>query len=170
MTSLLRIFISFAVFCSLGQIAEAVQLDGYDYIVVGSGPGGAPLAARLGLAGYKVLVIEAGGDIAPTDWNISVPFFNSKASEDPLISWDFYVRPDDPFSIIHLTRTGEPLPNGRTECEGSQVSLPASERHLGHRTKPTCKLNTQRISVPSICCNRRVCQPQCIDHDVSVRR
>ena len=63
----------------------------YDYIVVGSGPGGAPLAARLGLAGNKVLVIEAGSDATTSDWNITVPFFNAKASEDPRINWAFYV-------------------------------------------------------------------------------
>ena len=70
---------------------RGASLTGYDYIVVGSGPGGAPLAARLGLAGNKVLVIEAGSDIEPTDYNITVPFFNSKASEDPRINWAFYV-------------------------------------------------------------------------------
>lgn len=66
-------------------------LTGYDYIVVGSGPGGAPLAARLGLAGFKVLVIEAGEDKMPTDLNITVPYLNAKASEDPAISWSFIV-------------------------------------------------------------------------------
>jgi len=66
-------------------------LHGYDYVVVGTGPGGAPLAARLGLAGFKVLVIEAGEDKMPTDWNITVPYLNAKASEDPSISWSFLV-------------------------------------------------------------------------------
>ena len=66
-------------------------LDGYDYIVVGSGPGGAPLAARLGIAGYKVLVIEAGRDEAAENINVTVPLFNAKASEDERLLWAFYV-------------------------------------------------------------------------------
>ena len=36
----------------------------FDYIIVGSGAGGGPLAARLALTGKKVLVIEAGSDPA----------------------------------------------------------------------------------------------------------
>jgi choline dehydrogenase len=102
MTSLLLLFISVASLCNLFQPVEGVlprgttssgpYLTDYDYIVVGSGPGGAPLAARLGLAGNKVLVIEAGSDVTTSDWNITVPFFNSKASEDPRINWAFYVR------------------------------------------------------------------------------
>lgn len=59
--------------------------------MVGSGPGGAPLAARLGMAGHKVLVLEAGDDAAETDYNATVPYFNAKASEDERLSWSFYV-------------------------------------------------------------------------------
>jgi len=76
-------------------------LTGYDYIVVGSGPGGAPLAARLGLAGFKVLVIEAGEDKTPTDWNITVPYLNAKASEDPSISWSFIVSFFNPATLLY---------------------------------------------------------------------
>ncbi len=138
MTNLLRILASVAILCNLSRSVEGVQLNGYDYIIVGSGPGGGPLAARLGLAGNKVLVIEAGGDIAPTDWNISVPYFNSKASEDPQISWDFYVRPDNSLPVLPLIRTGQPLPNRSRECEGPKIPLSVSEWHLGPRTRATC--------------------------------
>lgn len=77
----------------IGPKRQTTVLKDYDYIIVGSGPGGAPLAARLGLAGQKVLVIEAGDDIAATDWNATVPYFNGRASEDPKMAWDFYVSP-----------------------------------------------------------------------------
>lgn len=39
----------------------------YEYILVGSGPGGGPLAARLAIAGHKVLLIDAGGDYGTTN-------------------------------------------------------------------------------------------------------
>ncbi|KAF5024499.1 hypothetical protein F66182_3439 [Fusarium sp. NRRL 66182] len=67
----------------------AVALDGYEYIVVGSGAGGGPLAARLALAGHKTLLIEAGDDFNSV--NYTVPAYSANASEDPEISWNFYV-------------------------------------------------------------------------------
>jgi len=104
-------------------------LHGYDYIVVGSGPGGAPLAARLGLAGYKVLVIEAGADEAPSDWNITVPYLNAKASEDSKISWKFLVCKYIVSSVrdfgAQLSRLGQPLLRPRASGTGSQVYVPA---------------------------------------------
>jgi choline dehydrogenase len=69
----------------------------YEYIVVGSGAGGGPLAARLAEAGHTVLLLEAGGDPLqstgprlPEDY--SVPAFHAFASENPAIKWDFFVR------------------------------------------------------------------------------
>lgn len=35
----------------------------YEYVVVGSGPGGGPVAARLALAGHRVLLIEGNRHI-----------------------------------------------------------------------------------------------------------
>ena len=83
-----RVLGSFAAFISL---AKAVDLTGYEYVVVGSGAGGGPLAARLALAGHKTLLIEAGDDQG-ANVNYTVPAFNARSSEDPNLSWNFYVK------------------------------------------------------------------------------
>jgi choline dehydrogenase len=44
------------------DIDDTKWLEDYEYVVIGSGPGGGPLAARLTIVGYKVLLIEAGDD------------------------------------------------------------------------------------------------------------
>ncbi|KAI0381195.1 GMC oxidoreductase [Hypomontagnella monticulosa] len=62
----------------------------YDYIVVGSGAGGSPLAARLALAGYSVLLIDAGEDHG-TERQVQVPALNLQASEYSPISWSYFV-------------------------------------------------------------------------------
>ena len=64
--------------------------DAFDYIVVGSGAGGGPLAANLALAGFRVLLLEAGGDEDSYDYQ--VPAFHARASEDERYAWNFFVR------------------------------------------------------------------------------
>jgi choline dehydrogenase len=66
-------------------------LTGYEYIIIGSGAGGGPVAARLALAGHKTLLIEAGDDQG-ANVNYTVPAYQAKSTEDPALSWDFYVR------------------------------------------------------------------------------
>ncbi|HXO41622.1 MAG TPA: GMC family oxidoreductase, partial [Thermoanaerobaculia bacterium] len=66
------------------------QHPDFDYIVVGSGAGGGPVACNLAKAGYKVGLIEAGQE--PDTTSYPVPVFHTYASEDPAMSWDFFVQ------------------------------------------------------------------------------
>ncbi|KAF2840699.1 GMC oxidoreductase [Patellaria atrata CBS 101060] len=63
----------------------------YDYIVVGSGPGGGPLAAKVAEKGYSVLLIEAGDD-QENNLNELVAAWGGNASNDPKMRWDFFVK------------------------------------------------------------------------------
>ncbi|OQD61264.1 hypothetical protein PENPOL_c017G02165 [Penicillium polonicum] len=76
---------------ALAAIVKAVELSGYEYIVIGSGAGGGPLAARLALAGHRTLLIEAGDDQG-ANLNYTVPAFSATASEDEALAWNFYVK------------------------------------------------------------------------------
>jgi choline dehydrogenase len=66
------------------------QHPDFDYIVVGSGAGGGPVACNLAKAGYRVGLIEAGQE--PDKPSYSVPVFHTYASEDPEMSWRLFVQ------------------------------------------------------------------------------
>ncbi|WP_296809987.1 GMC oxidoreductase [Thiocapsa sp.] len=74
----------------LDNSLNADEVLAYDYIVVGSGAGGGPVAANLAEAGYRVLLMEAGG--SPDSYDYQVPAFHPAASEDKAMSWAFFVR------------------------------------------------------------------------------
>ncbi|KAJ9641976.1 hypothetical protein H2199_005191 [Coniosporium tulheliwenetii] len=76
--------------------ATVTELPSYDFVIVGSGAGGGPLAARLAISGRKVLLLEAGDDQGDSIQE-TIPAFFPAASEYGPMSWDFFVRhyPDD---------------------------------------------------------------------------
>lgn len=61
----------------------------FDYIVVGAGPGGGPLAVRLAEAGFRVLLLDAGGPDQPIE--SQVPALHAVASESLPIALDYGV-------------------------------------------------------------------------------
>lgn len=119
------------------KLAENKETTPFDYIIIGSGAGGGPLAARLAQAGRTVLLLEAGIDsgTAPTpnvqgippnpqqdnDWQllqetVLVPGYHAAASENKDISYDFSVRhyADDNRQALDskYTRAKDPSKNG----------------------------------------------------------
>ena len=68
----------------------------FDYIVVGSGAGGGPLAAKLAKSGFTVLLLEAGGDSC-SECELGrliyeVPIFHGLSTEYKECAWNFFVR------------------------------------------------------------------------------
>ncbi|KAL2140777.1 hypothetical protein VTI28DRAFT_3252 [Corynascus sepedonium] len=85
--------------------APAAPSESYDYIVVGSGPGGGPLAADLARAGYSTLLIEAGGDEGDNPTYADIANFN-EAANDEMTRWDFWVKhSDDPEQDLKFEHT-----------------------------------------------------------------
>jgi choline dehydrogenase len=71
-------------------VNEITWLEDYEYVVVGSGAGGGPLAARLAIAGYKVLLIDAGADQG-FSYQEQVPALQLQSTEYGPMKWDYFV-------------------------------------------------------------------------------
>ncbi|KAJ5595737.1 CAZyme family AA3, partial [Penicillium hetheringtonii] len=85
----------------------------YDYVVVGSGPGGGPLAARLAIAGYKVLLLDAGDDQGNATRQM-VPALQLQSTEYEPMKWDYFVnhysnltRQEEDSKMTYRTPSGE---------------------------------------------------------------
>ncbi len=76
--------------CTGAKCDDLAASGEFEYIVVGSGAGGGPLASRLARAGHRVLLLEAGAD--PGDrLNFEVPAFHAQATEEPGLAWHYFV-------------------------------------------------------------------------------
>src|SRR5262245_44859915 len=77
---------------SSGDSGEAADTEAdFEYIVVGSGAGGGPLAANLARQGHKVLLLEAGEDHGDS-LNYQVPAWHTLSTEDSSMRWDYFVQ------------------------------------------------------------------------------
>jgi len=67
-----------------------IETRDFEYIVVGSGAGGGPLAANLARQGHSVLLLEAGKETGgKTEY--SVPVLHPTATETPDLAWWYFV-------------------------------------------------------------------------------
>jgi choline dehydrogenase len=80
-----------SLFFSSKLITATAEVDTYDYIVVGSDPGGGPLASNLAKSGATVLLLEAGDDQSK-NMNETVGGLFNQANNDPLMRWDFFIK------------------------------------------------------------------------------
>ncbi|KAJ6561810.1 hypothetical protein B0H19DRAFT_1142681 [Mycena capillaripes] len=71
---------------SLPSCPSKSQAD-FDFVVVGSGVGGGPVAARLAESGFSVLVVDAGHDVVNV--NTTIPFYFGRAVEDPQLELNY---------------------------------------------------------------------------------
>jgi choline dehydrogenase len=78
---------------STSDVTEGAE---FDYVIVGSGAGGGPLAANLARQGLRVLLLEAGGDHGDSQV-YQVPAFHPQSTEAQEMRWDYFVQHyDDP--------------------------------------------------------------------------
>ncbi|CAI6292734.1 unnamed protein product [Periconia digitata] len=78
-------------FAALVGTSVAAPENEYDYVIIGSGPGGGSLAANLAREGHSVFLLEAGGD-ASDDIYQRLPALQGAASEQSPHSWQFFVK------------------------------------------------------------------------------
>jgi len=110
--------------------ASAALHDTFDYVVVGSGPGGGPLACNLARAGFKTLLLEAGEDES-TLVATKALYLASAPGNGERLTWSYWVRHYDDIEMdkkyLHLVWK---LVNGDLWV-GPTATAPAGAKMLG---------------------------------------
>lgn len=91
MKGLVALVLALVAAVTASPIVEKRQDLSYEYIVIGSGAGGGPLAARLARANHTVLLIESGDDQGK-NYNYSVPGLQGAMTQDPKVAWNSELR------------------------------------------------------------------------------
>lgn len=158
----------FGLLAATAGVAKAVNITGYEYVVVGSGAGGGPLAARLALAGHKTLLLEAGDDQGET-FNYTIPAYSARASEDEKLSWNFFVHhyADDErqardFKTTYETPDGQ-LYTGLNPPQGSKLMGTLYPRTGGNRVPKFVMKHTMVLTFYYFRYPRRMHCAQCLD-------
>lgn len=121
----------------------------YEYIVVGSGPGGGPLAARLAIAGHKVLLIDAGGDYGDTN-GYKVPMLWCIAAEYAPMKWGYFINNFQTLERAQQdTKFTWETPSGEYHigCSPPEGSKPLDILYLRAGTLGGCAAHNALISV-----------------------
>jgi choline dehydrogenase len=102
------------------ESADGAITDGqeYDYVVVGSGAGGGPLAANLARGGFSVCLLEAGEDPGQRV-DYQVPALHTLATEDPTMRWDYFVR-----HYSNPTKNGSAWADDKARKEDGRIFYP----------------------------------------------
>lgn len=129
MMGLVALALAMVAAVTASPIVEQRQDLSYDYIVIGSGAGGGPLAARLARANHTVLLIESGDDQG-MNYNYSVPGLQGAMTQDPKVAWNSRLRERRRLCTISMLISGsvcQPLHKPDTRTARSQI-----HRRKGH--------------------------------------